>query len=133
MMQAGPILETVLYADDIAAAQGFYGGVLGLDEYRSVPDRFSFYRCGGQMLLVFNPAFSRAQSGDGPPAHGTDGAGHVCFRASRDEQEDWKSRFAARGVRIEKTMVWPGGGCSFYVRDPAGNSVEFAEAAIWKL
>ena len=30
-------------------------------------------------------------------------------------------------------MDWPGGGQSFYVRDPAGNSVEFAEARIWKL
>ncbi len=132
-MRAGPLLETVLYADDIPAAQRFYGEVLGLETYRAMADRFAFFRCGAQMLLVFNPAFTRTQAGDGPPAHGASGAGHVCFRASPAEQAAWKDQLAAHGIATERVMDWPGGGQSIYVRDPAGNSVEFAEARIWKL
>ena len=37
------------------------------------------------------------------------------------------------GIAIEADFEWPGGGRSLYVRDPAGNSVEFAEPRIWKL
>lgn len=133
-MRPAAILETVLYAADIAAAQHFYGMVLGLEEHRSVEGRFAFFHCGDGMLLVFNPAFTSGQAGvEAPPAHGATGAGHVCFRATRAEQEDWISHLASHGVAVEKHMDWPGGGHSFYTRDPAGNSVEFAEATIWKL
>ena len=84
-------------------------------------------------IVYVNPAFTRTQAGDGPPAHGASGAGHVCFRASPAEQAAWKEHLAVRGIATERVMDWPGGGQSFYVRDPAGNSVEFAEARIWKL
>ena len=40
---------------------------------------------------------------------------------------------AAHGVGIESTVEWPQGGRSIYFRDPAGNSLEFAEARIWGL
>jgi hypothetical protein len=36
-------------------------------------------------------------------------------------------------VAIESDFAWPGGGRSLYFRDPAGNSLEFAEPAIWHL
>ena len=37
------------------------------------------------------------------------------------------------GVEIEVDYLWPGGGRSIYFRDPAGNSLEFAEPSIWGL
>ena len=40
---------------------------------------------------------------------------------------------AAHGVAIEHEQTWPRGGRSFYVRDPAGNSIEFATPRIWGL
>jgi len=40
-------------------------------------------------------------------------------------------RLDAARIAIEADFEWPGGGRSVYVRDPAGNSVEFAEARIW--
>lgn len=133
-MRVTSVLETVLYADDIAAAKTFYGDVLGLPLQSERPGRFAFYRCGEQMVLLFNPDFTETQSaGEGPPPHGGRGCGHVCFRASRPELEQWAEHFSKNLVAVEKVIDWPGGGRSLYVRDPAGNSVEFAEAAIWGL
>ncbi|HQX85206.1 MAG TPA: RdgB/HAM1 family non-canonical purine NTP pyrophosphatase, partial [Aestuariivirga sp.] len=41
--------------------------------------------------------------------------------------------FESQGIAIERIVDWPDGGRSIYVRDPAGNSVEFAESRIWHL
>jgi XTP/dITP diphosphohydrolase len=131
-MRAGPVLETVLYADDLAAAVMFYGKVLGLPLQKEQTGRFAFFRCGEQMLLLFNPMVTEKQSGpESPPAHGARGPGHVCFRASRAELEQWKEHFSRQGIAVERVIDWPDGGRSLYVRDPVGNSVEFAEPAIW--
>ncbi len=134
MIKARHILETVLYAEDFSAARHFYGEVLGLPVYQEVEGRLVFFRCAAQMLLLFNPKLSGSQSSDrGPPAHGTKGNGHVCFRATIEELKDWQKHFEAQGIAIERIVDWPDGGRSLYIRDPAGNSVEFAESRIWHL
>ena len=133
-MRAGAILETVLYAEDLTAARHFYEKVLGLELYWELLPRFVFFRNRDQMLLVFNPKLSTTQSAsDGPPPHGTASAGHVCFRATRAELDQWQQHLASHHVTVERLMDWPDGGRSLYVRDPAGNSVEFAESRIWNL
>ena len=53
--------------------------------------------------------------------------------ASAQEIERWKDHLAANGVVIESDFEWPQGGRSIYFRDPAGNSIEFAEPRIWGL
>lgn len=131
------ILETVLYASDLDAAEVFYGEVLGLERITRDSNRHVFFRCGDQVLLIFNPEETRkppssAKSLPVPP-HGADGPGHVCFRASADEFTSWRQRLEAAGVGIESDFEWPGGGRSIYFRDPAGNSLEFAEPRIWGL
>jgi catechol 2,3-dioxygenase-like lactoylglutathione lyase family enzyme len=65
------------------------------------------------------------------PPHGAHGQGHLCFRAAADEIDEWAARLTAAGVDIESVVEWPKGGRSIYFRDPAGNSLEFAEARIW--
>ncbi len=135
-MRPAGVLETVLYARDLSAAEAFYGDVLGLEPYAKQAKRHLFYRCGDQMLLIFNPAVTRRPPAPGAlpvPAHGMQGQGHVCFRATGREIAVWRARLAARGVAIEADFAWPNGGRSLYFRDPAGNSVEFAEPAIWGL
>lgn len=130
------ILETVIYAQDLASTEAFYRNVLGMEPFASVAGRHLFYRCGNQVLLVFNP-----EATIGPPApdalpvppHGALGAGHVCFRASARELDRWRSHLEAEGVEIEADFNWPGGGRSIYFRDPTGNCLEFAEPRIWKL
>ena len=56
------ILETVLYAADLDAVEGFYRDILGLDLFTKVPGRHLFYRCGNQVLLIFNPEATRTLS-----------------------------------------------------------------------
>ncbi|WP_342644055.1 VOC family protein [Rhodoligotrophos ferricapiens] len=133
MTPAG-ILETVIYAADLDAAQAFYETVLGLQRVARVGDRHVFFSMGDQMLLVFNPQATREPPKPGAlpiPVHGAEGPCHVCFRASRDELDRWQAHLEAHGVEIESVVDWPKGGRSIYFRDPAGNSIEFAEPKIW--
>lgn len=142
-MQPSGILETALYADDLDAAEDFYTRVMGLKRIAKVEGRHVFFRCGDGVLLIFNPAETvkppRADARLPVPPHGTTGQGHLCFRATSEEIEDWKARLASLGVAIEADFEWPAkkdepkGGRSIYFRDPAGNSIEFAEPKIWGL
>ncbi|MBI1219769.1 MAG: lactoylglutathione lyase [Rhodobacteraceae bacterium] len=134
-MRAEAILETCLYADDLDAAEAFYGRVFGLTLVARSPGQHVFLRCGPAMLLIFNPAFSSLQAPGSPiPRHGAIGPGHVCFRAdSAAEIDRWQAHFRALGLAIEHEHHWPDGARSLYLRDPAGNSVEVGEARIWGL
>jgi catechol 2,3-dioxygenase-like lactoylglutathione lyase family enzyme len=136
-MTPSAILESALYADDLDAAEDFYTRVMGLERIAKVPGRHVFFRCGEGVLLVFNPrATVKPPEPDARlpvPPHGTTGQGHLCFRAAAEEIERWKAHLAAAGVAIEADFEWPNGGRSIYFRDPAGNSLEFAEARIWGL
>ena len=130
------ILETVLYAHDLGAIEEFYRRVLGLEPLVSVANRHVFYRCGNQMLLIFNPDATRRPHAAGAlpvPPHGMEGHGHVCFRTSAEGIADWRAKLMALGVEIESDFSWPNGGRSIYFRDPAGNCLEFAEPRIWGL
>ncbi len=136
-MQPNGILETVLYATDLEATEAFYRDVLGLEPFSSAVGRQLFYRCGDQVLLIFNPeatAKAPPPSGLPVPPHGAPGPGHVCFRATDRELNAWRERLASKGIAIEADFIWPAsGGRSIYFRDPAGNCLEFAEPKIWGL
>jgi catechol 2,3-dioxygenase-like lactoylglutathione lyase family enzyme len=129
------VLESCLYAADLAAAERFYGELLGLPVFAREPGRHVFFRCGEAMLLVFDPARTATAAGEvggvPVPRHGASGAGHVCFRVPEGELPGWRERLEAGGVEIEAEIRWPRGGASLYVRDPAGNSVELAPGRIW--
>lgn len=131
-MRAGEILEACLYAEDLEAAERFYAAVLGLEVVARVEGRHVFFRCGNRVFLVFDPRKTRDGGGD-IPAHGAEGAGHVCFAMRAEEVDAWRGRLAALGVAVESDHAWPGGGRSLYFRDPAGNSVELGTPRIWKL
>jgi catechol 2,3-dioxygenase-like lactoylglutathione lyase family enzyme len=135
-MKPAGILETVFYAKDLDATEAFYREVLGLEPFAKVPGRHLFYRCGDQVLLIFNPKATRvppAPEALPVPPHGAEGPGHVCFRASAAELDAWVGRLTAKGIAIEADFEWPRGGRSIYFRDPAGNCLEIAEPRIWGL
>ncbi len=128
-MKADRVFETVLYADDLTAAEGFYRDALGLE----VLDRSELmvvFRCGSGVLLIFDPKKSGAP-GRSVPSHGAIGPGHLAFATPEDDLDLWRSRLVDRGVEIESEVEWEHGGLSIYFRDPAGNSIELAPPTLW--
>lgn len=122
------VYETVLYADDVAATAAFYADVVGVEQIESPDEHSAAFRLpDGNVLLLFNP--TRAGTpGRFVPSHGATGPGHVAFRVS--ETDAVATYLRNHDVEIEREIDWPGGR-SVYVRDPAGNSVEFVEGEIW--
>ncbi|WP_281967628.1 VOC family protein [Roseovarius nanhaiticus] len=126
------VLETALYAENLEETAVFYKDIIGLEEEVRADGRHIFLRCKTSMILLFDPEATQDSSGKFPvPPHGAKGEGHVCFRAGPDDLDAWAAHFAARNVEIEADFEWPNGARSIYVRDPARNSVEFAEAKLW--
>lgn len=128
-------LESALYAEDLDAAAAFWTGIIGLPQIGHVPGRHVFFRCGSQILLVFDPrATIQPPAPDARlpvPPHGAQGAGHFCMAAAPETIGEWKTHLESKGVVIEADLDWPQGGRSIYFRDPAGNSIEIADPAIW--
>jgi catechol 2,3-dioxygenase-like lactoylglutathione lyase family enzyme len=130
------VLETALYTDDLETTAAFYADMLGLERVVEIPGRHVFFRVEGGVLLLFDPGATTEPPRDPRmpvPPHGATGPGHVCFAASADEIDAWVAKFDAAGIEIEADFEWPQGGRSVYFRDPAGNSIEFAEPRIWGL
>lgn len=128
------VLEAAVYVDDLDRAEAFYAGVVGLEVMTKQPPRHVFFRAGGTVVLAFDPDHSRVPPAKGAlpvPPHGATGAGHICFSVPGPALEDWAGHLQDKGVEIEADFRWPHGPRSIYVRDPAGNSVEFAEPTLW--
>lgn len=136
-MKPRGILEAALYCPDLDQAEAFYGGILGLEQIAKQPGRHVFFRCGEAVLLLFDPASTMVREtqidGTAIPLHGARGAGHLAFRATETEIDEWKQRLADAAVAIDSEVRWPTGGRSIYFRDPAGNVLEFANPSLWSL
>jgi catechol 2,3-dioxygenase-like lactoylglutathione lyase family enzyme len=134
-LQPPSVLESSLYCPDLDAAEHFYRNVLGLPVVTRQTGRHVFLRCGEGMVLLFNPdATTDPDLPTGGPAmvpHGAHGPGHLAFRLPERDIERWQAHLSAAGVAIESEVHWPQGGYSLYFRDPAGNSLELATAALW--
>jgi catechol-2,3-dioxygenase len=128
-MRPSRIFETVLYAEDLAAAEQFYRDVVGL-EVSGRDDLIVVFRCGGGVLLIFDPRKSRVPARD-VPSHGSSGVGHIAFAAKPEELHAWRRQLREAGIPVELEMDWEEGGCSIYFRDPAGNVVELAPPTLW--
>ena len=59
------VLEAALYVDDLDAAAGFYGGVLGLEQVIRHDPRHVFFRCGTTIVLLFRADQTRIPPGEG--------------------------------------------------------------------
>ena len=128
------LLEAALYVADLDAARQFYRDHLGLQLFQEVSGRHMFFALGPSVLLIFNPTATAQPPGNPQmpvPPHGARGPGHVCFAMNREEIAAMETRLRAAGVEIDTRFDWPNGARSLYVRDPAGNSVEFAEPWLW--
>ncbi len=133
-LQPRSILETALYVRDIEEAVLFYRDILGLELALPYNQRNAFFRCGAGVLLLFNARETVKPVPEGAlpvPPHGATGAGHMCFAATRAEIAAWRRHFLQHGIAIEQEFDWPNGAHSLYIRDPSGNSLEFAEPKLW--
>ena len=132
----GRVLESSLYVADLEAAQVFYSEVLGLTLHSKLEGRHVFFRCGSQMVLLFNPEATADPdlTPRGLGSHGAHGPGHLAFKVERSEIATWRAHLESHGIEIEQEVEWGGSrGRSIYFRDPDGNSLEFATAALWGL
>ncbi|MCB9744923.1 MAG: VOC family protein [Alphaproteobacteria bacterium] len=115
--------------DDLEAARGFYGGVLGCAEGRVDPAWVDFDFFGHQLTAHLKPedtAASRtnAVDGDAVPVR------HFGVVLPWADWEALHQRLAARGwpFRISPRVRFPGQvgeQGTFFVEDPAGNALEF--------
>jgi catechol 2,3-dioxygenase-like lactoylglutathione lyase family enzyme len=135
-MNINGILETCLYADDLAAAEKFYSRLPGLRLLTKEKDRHLFYKCGKSMLLIFNPGHTSTEqtdmNGDIIPLHGAEGEGHIAFSVDDSDITLWREFLNEHQIEVESEVKWPNGSVSLYFRDPSGNSLEVVSPEIWK-
>ncbi len=130
------VLEAAIYVDDLDQTETFYGTLLGLERIIRVDGRHVFFRCGATVVLGFIAEATEQPSRDAAlpvPPHGARGPGHICFSVPGAKLDALVTHLIKAGVEIESDFHWPHGPRSVYVRDPAGNSVEFADPALWAL
>lgn len=134
-MKLDRVLETALYAPNLDETALFYEEILGLPVITRHADRHVFYRLENSVLLLFKPETTQdVQTYVGNkviPCHGARGEGHIAFAVGLEDLEKWRVHLVSLGIAIESEVEWPSGGHSIYVRDPAGNSVEFATPSLW--
>lgn len=136
-MTPNGVLETSVYATDLAAAEQFYADVLGMSVIVRDEGRHVFFRCGAGVFLVFNPVVTveptHIPGHIAVPPHGATGPSHMAFAMRESEIENWRAKLAEKGIAIEEEIAWPNGGRSLYFRDPAGNSIELATPKLWEI
>lgn len=127
------VLETVLYFEDQDRAERFYTDVLGMRLISKQPDYWLFFRAGNSVFLLFDA--TTTARGEGLPAHGATGPGHVCFLVDPASYEQWKQWLQDHDVEILQEVSWPRDEgrnlSSLYFRDPDGNLLEIADGDLW--
>jgi glyoxylase I family protein len=110
---------------DLAAAERFYCGLLGLAVVRRWPEeeggqeRSIWVDTGdGAFLALERVEGSGSGDGDGDGDGDEDGLFLVALRIDAAERQEWRRRFAAADVAVYHQTRF-----TIYVRDPEGNRV----------
>jgi hypothetical protein len=104
---------------DLARAEGFYSGVLGLPVVRRWDDAAG--RPRSVWVDLGEGAFLAVERGEAEGPRRADGApGWHCVALGIElaEREAWRARLAAAGVAVERESPY-----SLYARDPEGSLV----------
>ena len=124
-----PPFHLAFPVDDLSAARRFYGDLLGCSEGRSSDEWIDFDFHGHQIVAHLTPE----RSGDATSNH-VDGHGvpvpHFGLVLSMEDWEALADKLKAAGTEfiIEPTIRFrdcPGEQATMFLRDPAGNALEF--------
>ncbi|MGH7915699.1 MAG: VOC family protein [Candidatus Binataceae bacterium] len=108
---------------DLARAERFYSGVLGLSVVTHLGDQV-LLDCGGQNLALFHVErpprpMPERQARISQPL----GRGHHAFRVSRADFAAAKERLTEAGVESAQPIDWGDHDCLYFL-DPDGNLLE---------
>jgi catechol 2,3-dioxygenase-like lactoylglutathione lyase family enzyme len=119
--------HVVLLVDDIERARAFYCGVIGCSVDRALPEYGMLQLRAGAALIDLVDIASNEGAWARPPAAGGRNMDHVCLATGAWDEAAMRVHLAAHDVEIVEEGLRYGArgeGLSFYVRDPAGNTVE---------
>jgi catechol 2,3-dioxygenase-like lactoylglutathione lyase family enzyme len=129
------ILETALYAEDLALTVAFYRDVFGFTALVDTP-RLCAFDVGGESVLLL---FQRGATAEGLttdhgfiPPHDSSGPSHFAFAINAEDLSKWEAHLDAHGIGIESRVGWARGGTSLYFRDPDNHSVELVTPGTWR-
>jgi len=128
------VLETSLYARDLALTAAFYRNLFGFKILVDSPRLVAFEVAARQVLLVFQAGATQEDIKDARgeiPGHDGRGRLHLAFSIASDALDAWRARLAEKAVAIAGEYCWPRGGSSLYFRDPDGALVELATPGLW--
>jgi extradiol dioxygenase family protein len=127
---AHPSFHLAIPVDDIAKAREFYGRVLGLTEGRSADAWVDWNFYGHQLVTHRAPARERADAGHNQVDGHEVPVPHFGLLLSTEDFHALAGRLKAAGIRfiIEPYLRFagePGEQWTMFLRDPAGNALEF--------
>jgi extradiol dioxygenase family protein len=128
-----PPFHLAFPVDDLAAARGFYGGLLGCREGRSADHWIDFDLHGHQSVAHLAPDAARARATN--PVDGEHvPVPHFGLVLAMDEWKALAGRLQDAGTEfvIEPTVRFagePGEQATMFLLDPAGNALEFKAMA----
>jgi catechol-2,3-dioxygenase len=128
------VLESSLYARDLATTAAFYREALGLRVLLDSPRLVAFDAGRQSVLLVFQHGATEADvTNERGTIAGHDGAGrlHFALAIAADDLAAWRTRLAKAGIALTGEYRWPAGGTSLYLSDPDGAVVELATPGLW--
>ncbi|HJU76608.1 MAG TPA: VOC family protein [Sphingomicrobium sp.] len=128
-----PPFHLAFPVDDLAAARAFYGGLLGCSEGRSADEWVDFDLRGHQIVAHLAPDSVPKRSTN--PVDGEDvPVPHFGLVLPMEEWKELANRLEAAAVEfvIPPTIRFegqPGEQATMFLRDPAGNALEFKAMA----
>jgi glyoxylase I family protein len=113
------VSELVLRVEDLAAAEAFYAGVLGLPVVERWERREAVWVMAGDRTRI------GLWKGDQVGLAGGRGGAHVHFamHLPADQVDAARARLVEHGIEPEE-ITFPGAGHALYATDPDGNVVE---------
>jgi len=128
------LLETSLYARDLARTAAFYRELFGFKALVDTPRLVAFEITSRSVLLVFQAGATEDDVVDGRgkiPGHEGVGRLHLALSIAKEDLDAWRRRLFERGIEIVGEYRWPRGGVSLYIRDPDGALLELATPGLW--